>query len=80
VFLGEAPAPAFSADSVRTRTMNMSAASGGYAATPIDRSRRSGFGPKVKEKNPGNGLLIALGVLGLIACGAAVFMFNQMGS
>ncbi|MDZ4289068.1 MAG: FHA domain-containing protein [Prosthecobacter sp.] len=76
VFVGdyveEAAAPAFSAPA---RTMTTT---GGYGATAIDRSRRSDFGPKAKEKNPGNGLLMTLGVLGLLACGAAVFMFNQM--
>ena len=77
VFIGdyveEAPAPAFTAPA---RTMTTA---GGYGATPIDRSRRSGFGPKVKEKNPGNGLLMMVGVLALAACGAAAYMFNQMG-
>lgn len=76
VFVGdyveEAPAPAFSAPA---RTMT---ATGGYGATAIDRSRRSGFGAKTKEKNSGNGLLMTLGVFGLLACGAAVYMFNQM--
>jgi pSer/pThr/pTyr-binding forkhead associated (FHA) protein len=81
VFVGdaveEAPAPSFSESSAPpARTMTTT---GGYGATAIDRSRRSGFGPKVKTKNPGNGLLITLGLVGLAACGAAVYMFNQMG-
>jgi pSer/pThr/pTyr-binding forkhead associated (FHA) protein len=51
---------------------------GGYGATAIDRSQRRGFGAKTKEKNPGNGLLMTLGVLALIACGAAAYLFTQM--
>lgn len=79
VFVGDAveepepePEPAYEAP---TRSAPTSA---GYAATAIDRSRRSGFGPKVKEKNPGAAPLMFLGVLGLLACGAAVYLFNQM--
>lgn len=78
VFVGDyaapAAAPAYSAPV--TRSMS----SGGYGSTAIDRSRRKGFGPKAKEKNPGNGLLMLLGVVALLACGAAVFMFTQMGA
>ncbi|HYF36839.1 MAG TPA: FHA domain-containing protein [Prosthecobacter sp.] len=79
VFVGDAPAapaPAFGADSVRTQTMSSS--SSGYGSTPVDRSRRSGFGPKVKEKNPGSGLLITLGLIALAACGYAAWSFTQM--
>lgn len=49
----------------------------GYGALPYDRSLRTGFGPKVKEKQGGTGLLL-FGVLGLIACGVAVFLFSSM--
>lgn len=52
--------------------------SGGYAATPIDRSRRSGFGPKTKPKGGGAGGLIALGVLALLVFAYAVFSFTKM--
>ncbi len=52
----------------------------GYGALPYDGSLRVGFGPKVKQKNGGGGGLLAFGVLGLIACGVAVFLFSSMGS
>lgn len=51
----------------------------GYSALPYDGSLRAGFGPKVKEKTGGAGLLL-FGVLGLIACGVAVFLFSSMGA
>ncbi len=49
----------------------------GYGALPYDGSLRSGFGPKVREKKGGGGLML-FGVLGLIACGVAVFLFSSM--
>ena len=50
------------------------ASSGGdFASRPYDRSRRAGFGPKAKQKNGGAGALMFLGVLALLACGAAVY-------
>ena len=51
---------------------------GGYGEIAIDRGRRTGFGVKAKEKNSGNGLLMTLGVIALLACGGAIFMFTQM--
>lgn len=51
--------------------------SGDFGSTAIDRSQRRGFGPKKKEKS-GNGLLMTLGVLALLVCGGAIFMFTQM--
>lgn len=52
-------------------------ATGTFGDTPIDRSRRQGFGPRAKEKS-GNVGLVALGVLALLVCGAAIYMFTQM--
>ena len=75
VFIGDAVEEAdagYAPQEARTMTAT------GYGAMPIDRSRRTGFGPKEKVKNPGNGLLIALGVIALLACGAACYMFTQM--
>ena len=50
----------------------------GYGALPYDASQRSGFGPKAKPKGNGNGGLMALGVLGILACAAAAFLFTTM--
>jgi pSer/pThr/pTyr-binding forkhead associated (FHA) protein len=50
----------------------------GYGATPIDRSSRSGFGPKAKPKSHGYGPLYALGFIALGACGYAVFTFLNL--
>ncbi len=52
----------------------------GFGTQPYDRSLRRGFGPKVKEKNPGSGLLTLLGIAALIACGVAVYFTMQMGA
>lgn len=49
----------------------------GYGALPYDGSLRTGFGPKVKEKS-GNGGVMLFGVIGLIACAVAVFLFSSM--
>jgi predicted component of type VI protein secretion system len=80
VFVGDAPessAPASfgAASAAPARTMT---ATGGYGATAIDRGRRSGFGPKVKEKSSGNGLLVTLGLISLAACAYAAWSFTQM--
>lgn len=50
----------------------------GYGALPYNGSLRSGFGPKAKPKGQGAGGLIFFGVLGLIACAAAIFIFSSM--
>lgn len=50
----------------------------GLGSTPCPSQLRRGFGPKVKEKDSGGGLLITLAVLGMVACGAAAFMIFQM--
>jgi pSer/pThr/pTyr-binding forkhead associated (FHA) protein len=52
----------------------------GYGALPYDGSLRTGFGPKTKSKEKGAGPLMLLGVLAIIACAAAIFMFQSMGS
>ncbi len=49
----------------------------GYGALAYDGSLRTGFGPKAKQKKGGAGLML-FGVLGLIACGVAVFLFSGM--
>lgn len=50
----------------------------GYGALPYDGSLRTGFGPKTKTKGQGAGGLIFFGVLGLIACAAAIALFSSM--
>lgn len=70
----EAP-PAFSAPSRTTST----AAASGYGSMAYDRSLRRGFGPKKKEKSSGGGITL-LGVLALLACGAAVYFATLIGT
>ncbi len=67
VFIGdEEPAEAsYSAPQTLTHT--------GYGATPIDKSRRSGFGPKSKPKSYGYGPLYGLGFLMLAGCAYAIY-------
>jgi predicted component of type VI protein secretion system len=74
VFLGDAEEDAYSAP-----TITVSTPSSGYGSQPYNGRLRKGFGPKVKPKNPGAGLLMLLGVAGLLACGAAVYFATQMG-
>jgi len=61
-------------------TMTVSSTSAGYGSQPYNGRQRTGFGPKDKEKNPGGGLLTLVGVVGLLACGAAVYFASQMGA
>jgi pSer/pThr/pTyr-binding forkhead associated (FHA) protein len=62
-------------------TMTASAPSSAeYGSHPYDRSLRRGFGPKSKEKSSVSGLLTLLGIVALLACGAAVFFTSQMGA
>lgn len=61
-------------------TMTVSSTSVGYGTQPYNGRLRTGFGPKAKEKNSGGGLLTLLGVVGLLACGAAVYFASQMGA
>ncbi len=76
VFIGdtseEETAAAYSAGAAAPRNLE------GYGALPYDGSLRTGFGPKVKEKNGGGSGLVLFGVLGLVACGVAVFLFSSM--
>lgn len=51
----------------------------GLGTTPCPTAQRRGFGPKAKSKSGGGGLML-LGVLGLVACGAAAFMILKMGA
>ncbi len=50
----------------------------GLGSTPCPAQLRRGFGPKVKTKDSGGGLLIVLAVLGMLACAAAAYMIFQM--
>lgn len=52
--------------------------SGSLASRPYDRSARTGFGPRKAEKGAGSGGMIALGFLGLLACGAAIYFATQL--
>lgn len=74
VFLAdeESAAPAPRASSSRT------VSSGSFAARPYDRSLRTGFGPRKAVKGSGSGGMIALGFLGLLACGAAAYFASQL--
>lgn len=68
VFLGDEPASgggSYSAPQTISHT--------GYGATPIDKSRRTGFGPKTKPKSNGYGPLYALAVLVLAGCAYAIY-------
>jgi len=74
VFYGDgevAETPAYAAPS---RTMT----SGGYGDTPIDRSRRQGFGPKSKPKGHGYGIFYLMAVVALAVCGYAAFTFMNL--
>lgn len=50
----------------------------GLGSTPCPSQMRRGFGPKVKEKDSGGGMLMMLAVLGMLACGGAAFMIFSM--
>lgn len=80
VFIGDEGEAAAAAASYASSSPAASYSASGYSAQPCDRSRRTGFGPKVKEKNPGAAPLMALGVLALLACIAAAFLFTKMGA
>lgn len=75
VFLGDGEEEAYSAP-----TVTVSTPSSGYGSLPYNGRLRTGFGPKVKQKNPGGALVILLGLAGILACGAAVYFANQMGA
>jgi pSer/pThr/pTyr-binding forkhead associated (FHA) protein len=51
----------------------------GLSATPCPTNLRKGFGPKPKAKSSASTLFMLIGILALLACGAAVFMINGMG-
>lgn len=68
---GRGGAPAATAP--RTTT----AAAGGFGSTPIERSARTGFGPKVKQKDGARSGIMALGVISLLGVlGVAFMIFN----
>ncbi|MFN0077724.1 MAG: FHA domain-containing protein [Prosthecobacter sp.] len=75
VFVGDGEEAAYTAP-----TITVSTPSNGYGSHPYNGKLRHGFGPKVKEKNPGGGLLTLLGIVALAACGAAVYFATQMGA
>lgn len=75
VFLGDVEEEAYSAQTTTTSTP-----SSGYGSLPYNGRLRTGFGPKVKQKNPGGALVNLLGVAGILACGAAIYFANQMGA
>lgn len=79
IFLGDGEEAAAAEDAgayaAPTRTASTAA---GYGAMAYDRSARRGFGPKKKEKSSGGGLIM-LGVLALLACGAAAYFATQIG-
>lgn len=74
VFYGDGEVAQAAAYTAPTRTMT----TGGYGDTPIDRSRRKGFGPKTKPKSHGYGILYFLAVVALAACGYAAFTFMNL--
>ncbi|MBL9130451.1 MAG: FHA domain-containing protein [Verrucomicrobiaceae bacterium] len=80
VFLGdEEEAPAAAPSRAAAASSHTASSSGAdFASRSYDRSQRTGFGPKQKAKNPGAGALMFLGVLGLMACGAAIYFAGQL--
>jgi hypothetical protein len=50
----------------------------GLGATPCPSSMRRGFGPKAKTKDSAGSFVMLIGVVALLACGAAAFMIMQM--
>jgi pSer/pThr/pTyr-binding forkhead associated (FHA) protein len=52
--------------------------SSGYAATPIDKGSRTGFGAATKPPSYGYGPLYALGLVGLGACAYAIYTFTNL--
>ena len=82
VFIGDGgsnqTAPAVTA--ARSSSRSSPSSTGGYSSQPYDRSQRVGFGPPKKEKDSSGAMLMLLGVVGLAACGAAVFMSLKMGA
>ncbi len=83
VFIGDGGEPAGPGEAAwsepQAPARGPTTATGGFSAQPIDKSRRAGFGPHKKEKDPQGSMLMMLGVLGLLAAAAAVFMFTKMG-
>lgn len=80
VFVGDA-AESASEDAYGASTIAVpTPTSTGYGAQPYNRSLRRGFGPKAKEKDSGGGLLTMLGVVAILACGAAAYFASQIGA
>ena len=75
VYVGDeeaAPAQQFSAGTRATSS------GGDFATRPYDRSQRVGFGAKTKQKGAGAGALMFLGVLAILACGAAIYFAGEL--
>jgi pSer/pThr/pTyr-binding forkhead associated (FHA) protein len=73
----------FDSDSAAAYSAHAQASSNtidGYGAMPYNGSLRTGFGPKAKPKGNGSAGLMVFGFLAILACGAAIFLFNSMGS
>lgn len=52
----------------------------GLGATPCPVRQRTGFGPKEKVSDKTASLLMTLGVVSLLVCGAAAFLISKMGA
>jgi pSer/pThr/pTyr-binding forkhead associated (FHA) protein len=81
VFIGEGGSRTASAvTAARASSRSSNTSSSGYSSQPYDRSRRTGFGPHKKEKDSSRGMLMVFGVVGLLACVAAVLISTKMGA
>lgn len=79
VFLGDNDSDEGAAEAYTAGAHASSTTTDGYGALPYNGSLRTGFGPKAKPKGNGYGAFMALGVLGILACVAAVALFSSMG-
>ncbi len=73
----EEAAAAAPARSGGTAPRTSTAAAGGFGSTPIERSARTGFGPKVKAKDGPRSMIMVVGVIGLLsALGVGFLLFS----
>lgn len=82
VFIGEGGAsPAASpVTTARSSARSSSTSTSGYSSPALRPLFAHGIWPSQKEKDSSRALLILFGVLGLAACGAAIFMSLKMGA